>query len=188
MFDDEEGSKPRLIRWVLLLQEFDLEIKRQEGSENVVVDHLSCLEEIKETFPNEQLMATNRVLPWYVDFVNYQAWGVLPPDLNSQQRKKFLHDVKYYHWDNPFLFKKSADKVVRKYIPYEEQGAILTKCHSSPCGGHFGGSRTTQKMIQSGFVWPTLFKDSIKLVQRCNNCQRVGNVNRRNEMPLNNIL
>ena len=39
----KSDSKPRLIRWVLLLQEFDLEIKDKVGLANVVADHLSCL-------------------------------------------------------------------------------------------------------------------------------------------------
>ncbi|XP_009785415.2 uncharacterized protein [Nicotiana sylvestris] len=82
----EKESKPRLIRWVLLLQEFDLEICDRKGIENQVADHLSRLEgaekkveveDITETFPNEQLMAmTMEESPWYADIANYLASGI----------------------------------------------------------------------------------------------------------------
>ena len=42
-------------------------------------------------------------------------------------------------------------------------------------------------MLKSGFFWPSLFKDSHQHVQNCDRCQRVGNISKRNEMPLNNI-
>ena len=99
-----KDAKPRLIRWILLLQEFDLEVRDKKGSENSVADHLSWLEKeevrpdsvIQEAFPDEKLFACEIKLPSYVDIVNYLACKVLPPDLTYHQRKKFLHDVKYY--------------------------------------------------------------------------------------------
>ncbi|KAM2012985.1 hypothetical protein ACFX1T_024754 [Malus domestica] len=69
----KKEAKPRLIRWMLLLQEFDIEIRDKKGSENIVADHLSRMvhnEEalpILETFPDEQLMSIKVSEPWYVD-------------------------------------------------------------------------------------------------------------------------
>ena len=94
----------------------------------MVADHLSRLEngvvennakEITKTFPDKQLMTTDNLLPWYANYMNYLAYGVLPPNLNSQQRKRSIHNVRYYHWGDPILF-KCAEHILRKCIPYEE--------------------------------------------------------------------
>ncbi|KAK8600012.1 hypothetical protein V6N12_049873 [Hibiscus sabdariffa] len=54
--------------------------------------------------------------------------------------------------------------------------------------GHFGGSRTAAKVLQSGLYWPTLFKDAHNFHKACDRCQRIGNISRRNEMSLQCIL
>ena len=59
----KKDAKPRLIKWMLLLQEFDVEIKDKKGTKNLVVDHLSRLEgpknevHINDNFLDEQLLA-----------------------------------------------------------------------------------------------------------------------------------
>ena len=60
--------------------------------------------------------------------------------LSQQQRKKFLVDVKYYFWEDPFLYKHCLDKIIRRCLPKEEMTNILLHCHSSSYGGHFGAN------------------------------------------------
>jgi len=83
----KNDAKSRLIRWILLLQEFDIEIRDKKGSKNVVADHLSRItvdftEEatpISETFPDEQLMhIAHTHSPWFADIVNYLVTGQMP--------------------------------------------------------------------------------------------------------------
>ncbi|CAN6557500.1 unnamed protein product [Malus baccata var. baccata] len=80
----KKEAKPRLIRWILLLQEFDIEIRDKKGSENVVADHLSRMvhnEEslpILETFPDEQLLSIKVSAPWYADIVNFLVSKRIP--------------------------------------------------------------------------------------------------------------
>ena len=94
----KKEAKPRLIRWILLLQEFDLEIRDRKGTENLVADHLSRLEHTIDPDPlpiaddllSEQLLKIYERVPWYTDIVNYLTCGVLPLDLNYHQKKKFF--------------------------------------------------------------------------------------------------
>ena len=102
----KKDAKPRLIRWVLLLQEFDLEIKDKKGTENLVEDHLSRLEgasdevQVNDDFLDEQLLAIEekRTVPWFADYVNYLVAKVIPPEFSYQQRKRLFAHLKHYYW------------------------------------------------------------------------------------------
>ncbi|XP_024992455.1 uncharacterized protein LOC112526402 [Cynara cardunculus var. scolymus] len=156
----KKDAKPRLIRWVLLLQEFNLEILDRKGIENQVADHLSRLEEpekegldINDTFPDERILMINQPkTPWFADLANFLACGIKPSDYTGHMLKKFFHDAKSYLWDDPFLFRLGADQILRRCVPESEVAAILHHCHHAPYRGHFGGQRTATKVLQSGAV------------------------------------
>lgn len=86
-----------MIRWILLLQEFDIIIKDKKGVENVVADHLSRLDfedrtshiPIGDTFPDEQLFGVS-IAPWFADIVNYLVTGFIPTHWSSHERRRFL--------------------------------------------------------------------------------------------------
>ena len=80
----KKDAKARLIHWILLLQEFDLEIKDKKGVENVVANHLSRISNalvetilINENFPDEHIFVRCKE-PWYADITNYLATGRTP--------------------------------------------------------------------------------------------------------------
>nr|GEZ65489.1 hypothetical protein [Tanacetum cinerariifolium] len=161
----KQDAKPRLLRWILLLQEFYVIIRDKKRAENLAADHLSRLEnpiqsdlekkEITKTFPPETLrMVTFRGdsnTPWFADIANYHAANFIVKGMLSQQKKKFFKDVKHYFWDDPYLFRICLDQVIRR------------------------------------FYWLTIYKDAHDLVIQCDTCQRQGKISQRDEMPQNVI-
>ncbi|KMQ72786.1 hypothetical protein BPMI_04921 [Candidatus Burkholderia pumila] len=101
-FFGKHDAKPHLIHWILLLQEFDIDIRDKKGSENVAADHLSRLENptletldettINDSFPDESLYAIDvqSDIPWFSDFTNYLVAKVLSKGMIYQQKEKIL--------------------------------------------------------------------------------------------------
>nr|GEW65365.1 transposon Ty3-I Gag-Pol polyprotein [Tanacetum cinerariifolium] len=196
-----KDAKPRLLRWIILLQEFDVIIRDKKGAENLAANHLSRLEnphkdelekkEITTTFPLETLgmiaFRGDSSTSWFADIANYHAGNFIVKGMSSQQKKKFFKDVKHYFWDDPYWFRICADQVIRQCIHGQEAVDILTACHKGPTGGHYGANYTAKKVFDSGFYWPTIYRDAYDLVTLCDACQRQGKILQRDEMPQNAI-
>nr|GFA25743.1 reverse transcriptase domain-containing protein [Tanacetum cinerariifolium] len=139
----KKDAKARLLRWILLLQEFDFKVVDTKGAENYAVDHLSRLENQYENVFD-------------------------PKEINEFFPLEIIS--KLAHHDQS-----------------QEDADILIACHSGPTGGHYDASYTAKKVFDSGFYWPTIYKDGFELVKNCDSCQRQGKISQWDEMPQNAI-
>nr|GEZ67793.1 reverse transcriptase domain-containing protein [Tanacetum cinerariifolium] len=103
--------------------------------------------------------------------------------MTSQQKQKNFKDARHYFWDDPYLFKTCADQIIRRCVAGQKAIDILNACHSGPTGGYYGANYTTKKVFDSGFYWPTIYKDAFELVKRYDSCQRQGKISQKDEMP-----
>ncbi|GJQ90977.1 reverse transcriptase domain-containing protein [Tanacetum coccineum] len=168
---NKKDAKARLLRWVLLLQEFDFKIT--------------------ETFPLKTLNVVtshdDQNTPWFADIANYHVGNFLIKGMTSQQKRKFFKNIKHYFWDDPYLFQTCADQIICRCVFGQEALKILKACHEGPTRGHHSANITAQKVFDAGFYWPTIYKDAYELIKSCDACQRQGKISQRDEMPQNAI-
>nr|GEW70890.1 reverse transcriptase domain-containing protein [Tanacetum cinerariifolium] len=161
----KQDAKPRLIRWFILLQEFDIIIHDKKGTKNLAADHLSRLEnpqkdmfenrDINENFCLENLgKISSGSTPWFAYFENFHAGNFIVKGMSSQQKKKFFKDVKHYFWDDPYLFRICVDQIIRRCVHGQEAYDILKACHEGPIEGHHGANFTAKKLFDADFMGP----------------------------------
>jgi hypothetical protein len=91
----KRDAKPRLIRWILLLQNFDLEIrdKKRVGNSVAHLSHLQFEESgelpINDYMRDDTLLKVSTTDPWYANIVNYIVAGYIPP---GADKKKIIRD------------------------------------------------------------------------------------------------
>jgi hypothetical protein len=87
-------------------------------------------------------------------------------------------------WHDDRLYRTGPDLLIRRCVWEDEMYDIFKACHDGPCGGHFVDKRTSYKILQTGYYWPTIFRDAKKYVANCDDSQRMGKPTTSDEMPL----
>ncbi|RVW19614.1 hypothetical protein CK203_114695 [Vitis vinifera] len=125
----KQDAKATLIRWILLLQEFDLQIKDKKGVENMVVDHLSRLAiahnshglPINDDFSEESLMLLEDA-PWYAHIANYLVTGEVPNQIirncvpEQEQQGILSHWPRERMWRPLCLLENNHEDYVSKWL------------------------------------------------------------------------
>jgi hypothetical protein len=100
----KKDAKPRLIRWILLLQEFNVEIRDKKGVENVVADHLSRMnrgqddkEPIEDKMRDDHLYRVQDKDTWVIDII--RAIRKMPLDhLDKNTQRRIISESRKYFW------------------------------------------------------------------------------------------
>ncbi|GJT41607.1 reverse transcriptase domain-containing protein [Tanacetum coccineum] len=173
----KQDAKPRLLRWILLLQEFDVVIRDKKKEQTILR---------RRPFLDLKLPSNDDNAPWFADFANYHAGNFVIKGMSSQQKRMFFKDVKHYFWDDPFLFKICADQVIWRCVHGKEALDILEAYHNGPTGGHHGANLTAKKVfdtVSSGHDYQSATEFWLNTATRASIKEKFHNVMRCLKIP-----
>ena len=103
--------------------------------------------------------------------ISFLETGEPPPGLTKGERRWLARKAVRYRLIKDDLFCLQKDHVLQKVPPSGDIHRILHSCHNDVCGGHFAQDITCRKVLQAGFVWPSLQRDAQFWCKTCDVCQ-----------------
>ena len=111
---------------------------------------------------------------WMTPIISYLQDGHLPQ--NTEEAKKIKKRAARFTILNDALYKRGFSMPYLKCVDEEEARYILEEIHRGVCGDHVGPRSLVNKVVRTGYFWPTMQVDAAEIVKRCDKCQRYGNV------------
>ncbi|MCO5567926.1 hypothetical protein L7F22_021622 [Adiantum nelumboides] len=108
------------------------------------------------------------------DILYFLETGECPKHLERVQRHCLVRKALSYQLIGEYLYHKGKDLVLKRVPLVKEIEKILMSCHDGVCGGHFAQEITSRKILQAGFVWPSLHRDVHHWCKACKACQQAG--------------
>jgi hypothetical protein len=169
-------------KWIVILQEFDLEFAKSKAKKSLVFAELICDlphadedVEPRDSLPDETLFLISTSDPWYGDILLYLQTQRFQPNISREERRRIRHHSRRYLIVGDTLYRRGIDTILRRCLIHEEAERVLNDCHLGACGGHLSGMATTQKILRADYFWPSIFKDCIAAVKKCPPCQVFNN-------------
>ena len=148
------------------------------------IQHEEGTKPVDNTFPDEHLFVVSVHTPWFIDIANYLATGKLPNHLSPPKKRCIIVQSSNYSWVDNDLFPTSPYLIIRWCVREDEMTKILHAWHDGPCGGNSFDKRTSYKVLNSIYYWPSIFKYASRYVRGCDSFQRMGRPTSSDEMPL----
>eukprot|EP00253_Pinus_taeda_P014232 PITA_14232 len=130
-------------KWIVILQEFDLEFTTAKSKKSLVFAELLCSlpsaatsSQIEESIPDETLFLISTLDPWYGDIIVYLQTSFFHLETSKDARRRICHQAQPYRIVGDTLYRLGVDSVLRRCLTFEEAERVLNDYHSGACGGH----------------------------------------------------
>ena len=166
----------RLARWLLLFLEFDFKVIYKPGKIHGVADALSRNEGAKpatgilDQTTDAQLFSMQP--DWIHPIIDYLQTDTFPPSMTKEARKHLAYRAIPFQLVQGKLYRQGKDSRLRQVISDSQARMNLQELHKGNVGGHFSQDITVRKVLDVGYWWPTLYKDTYKYCQTCDECQK----------------
>ncbi|GFT86229.1 hypothetical protein TNCV_3257881 [Trichonephila clavipes] len=164
----------RLSRWALRLQEHDFDVKYKTGKKHSDADALSRNPVEEETETPDKFLAVTTSMNLAMEQKKDQDLAKLKLLSNSSKNEEF-------RFIDGILCRKNFDpdgKLWLPVIPKHLRADILRHFHDAPTAGHLGFAKTYDR-IRKRFYWPGMYRNVVRYVMHCRECQRRKSVPQR---------
>ena len=166
----------RYARWVCIVSEFDFTLRYQPGPRHGNADGLSRMK-VKGTMScgiNDEIECAFRAEveedPHYRNIIRYLQTGEVHL-LKANERRRVRVMARKYTLQNDELYYRDTDGELKLCLAQSEVPAVLTEFHDSAFGGHWGQDITILNLHRH-FYWPTIRKDVIEHLRKCDACHK----------------
>jgi hypothetical protein len=160
-------------KWIIILQEFDLEFTKSKNKKSLVFVELICNiphadedTEPRYSLQDKTLFLISMSNPWYGDILLYLQTQRFQPDISREEHCRICHHSHCYLIIGDTLYHCGIDIILRRCLTHQEVEHMLNDCHLGACGDHLSGMATTQKNLCVDYFWPSIFKDCIEVVKK----------------------
>ena len=167
-----------MAQWLLLFLEFDFKVIYKPSKTHRVADALSSNEGaepatgITDQTTDAHLFSIQT--DWTQPIIDYLQTGTFSPSMTKEARKRLAYRAIPFQVIQGKLYRLGKDLRLRQVISDSQARMILQELPKGNAGGHFSQDITIRKVLDAGYWWPTLYKDTYQYCQTCHECQKTG--------------
>ncbi|PHU25340.1 hypothetical protein BC332_03672 [Capsicum chinense] len=114
--------------------------------------------------------------PWFLDIKRYIQSGEYPSYATNDKKRTIRRFASGFFLSGGILYKRTPDLGLLRCVDVKEASAIIVEIHFGVCGSHMNGHVLSKKILQAGYYWLTMERDSIQFVRKCHQCQVHGDL------------